>query len=133
MLGLVVIATALLLDRHAYRTATIFMAMAICFKQTAIYFAPAFAMGLLRACIHRGIKRGSWLALQLFLISTLALCLILAPFLVEFTRHVLPLFNRVFPVARGLFEDKVANVWCAMAILTKFHLSRDRDTLFRWW
>ncbi|KAL9537816.1 hypothetical protein MBANPS3_011437 [Mucor bainieri] len=28
-------------------------------------------------------------------------------------------FTRIFPVARGLYEDKVANVWCAVKIVDK--------------
>lgn len=32
------------------------------------------------------------------------------PYLVQLTQSV----HRIFPFARGLFEDKVANVWCAM-------------------
>lgn len=28
-------------------------------------------------------------------------------------------FTRIFPVARGLYEDKVANVWCAINVIIK--------------
>lgn len=28
-------------------------------------------------------------------------------------------FYRVFPVGRGLYEDKVSNVWCAISVLIK--------------
>ena len=29
------------------------------------------------------------------------------------------IFYRVFPISRGLYEDKVANIWCALSILIK--------------
>jgi alpha-1,3-glucosyltransferase len=28
-------------------------------------------------------------------------------------------FIRIFPVARGLYEDKVANIWCAINVIIK--------------
>lgn len=27
--------------------------------------------------------------------------------------------HRIFPVARGLYEDKVANIWCALNVVIK--------------
>lgn len=27
--------------------------------------------------------------------------------------------HRIFPVARGLYEDKVANIWCALNVVVK--------------
>lgn len=36
-----------------------------------------------------------------------------------FIHQVTQLIHRVFPFARGLFEDKVANFWCAMNVLYK--------------
>lgn len=44
--------------------------------------------------------------------------LLFAPWLnsVESIRQV---FIRIFPVARGLYEDKVANVWCALNVVIK--------------
>jgi alpha-1,3-glucosyltransferase len=37
--------------------------------------------------------------------------------------------HRIFPFARGLYEDKVANVWCATSILIKWHLWFQRETM----
>lgn len=48
-------------------------------------------------------------------LATFAVCL--APFGIEGSRDVLV---RVFPVGRGLFEDKVANFWCAASVVYKF-------------
>lgn len=132
MLGLVTLAAVALVDHRAYRSATLLLVLAALFKQTALYFAPAFAMGLLRACIHRGLKRGLLLALQLAALAIITASLILAPFLVDFPARLLPIMARVFPVGRGLFEDKVGNWWWAWAQLTKMHRHYDTQTLFRW-
>ena len=39
------------------------------------------------------------------------------------------MFNRLFPIGRGLFEDKVANFWCALNVLFKIQQSYPVDTL----
>lgn len=41
-----------------------------------------------------------------------------APFLTS-TSTFLQAIHRIFPFARGLFEDKVANVWCALNVVVK--------------
>ena len=35
--------------------------------------------------------------------------------------QLVQMVHRVFPFARGLFEDKVANFWCALNVLLKLH------------
>ena len=42
---------------------------------------------------------------------------ILYPLLLQLTQSI----HRIFPFARGLFEDKVANVWCAIHTAHKLH------------
>lgn len=39
------------------------------------------------------------------------------PFVLEVSQSV----HRVFPFARGLFEDKVANIWCTIHVFHKLH------------
>ncbi|KAJ1646769.1 Glucosyltransferase-like protein, partial [Coemansia asiatica] len=41
------------------------------------------------------------------------------------------IFIRVFPVARGLYEDKVANVWCALNVVIKLRSMFDTTDLLR--
>lgn len=40
------------------------------------------------------------------------------PFLTE-REHALQVVRRLFPVDRGLFEDKVANIWCSLNVFLK--------------
>ncbi|KAJ2898822.1 putative dolichyl pyrophosphate Man9GlcNAc2 alpha-1,3-glucosyltransferase [Zalerion maritima] len=35
--------------------------------------------------------------------------------------QLVQMVHRVFPFARGLFEDKVANVWCSLNVVVKLH------------
>ena len=46
------------------------------------------------------------------------------PFLPPFssTSGILDPISRIFPFARGLFEDKVANFWCASNVLFKWRM-----------
>lgn len=41
-----------------------------------------------------------------------------APWLSK-VEDILQVLHRIFPVARGLYEDKVANVWCALNVVVK--------------
>ncbi|KAJ8306126.1 hypothetical protein KUTeg_016671 [Tegillarca granosa] len=50
-------------------------------------------------------------------IATFGLCWL--PYLSDID-SALQVLHRLFPFARGLYEDKVANVWCSLSILIKF-------------
>lgn len=40
-------------------------------------------------------------------------------------------FVRMFPFARGLFEDKVSNFWCVLNTVVKIRTIADNTTLAR--
>jgi alpha-1,3-glucosyltransferase len=46
-------------------------------------------------------------------ITVISFIILFSPFLTSFPTHFIPPIQRIFPFARGLFEDKVANFWCA--------------------
>jgi alpha-1,3-glucosyltransferase len=62
--------------------------------------------------------------------STVTLLLCFAPFFTSITQvqHVLA---RIFPFGRGLFEDKVANVWCSLNVVIKLRQLFSSSTLAR--
>jgi alpha-1,3-glucosyltransferase len=96
-------------------TGSAIFVMAMCFKQIALYYAPAFFFYLLGRCLQgRGILRRAkdvgWLALVV--IGSFTLCLY--PWVMSVS-GLFQVVHRVFPIGRGLFEDKVANFWCATA------------------
>jgi len=92
--------------------------LALNFKQMSLYLAPAFFCYLLAGCLrHRRTLAGKALAvaqLGAVVMGTFALCW--APFLGS-AADALAVLRRVFPVERHLYEDKVANLWCTLALL----------------
>lgn len=157
MLGFVVASmSSILSDRYMW--ACVFFVSALCFKQMALYYAPAVFAYLIGVCLLPKLHIGRFLGIAI--VTTLSFALMFAPLFLgslydtyrgispplDITdRQVNPLFSqilpyidsdsylyslllqltqsihRIFPFARGLFEDKVANVWCAIHTLHKLN------------
>jgi len=92
------------------------------FKQMALYYAPAIGSYLLAKCIYLGPSQGGTLFTHLASVTVITFLLLFLPFLPPFasTSSILDPITRIFPFARGLFEDKVANFWCASNVLLKW-------------
>uniref|UniRef100_A0A3Q1J7T8 Alpha-1,3-glucosyltransferase n=1 Tax=Anabas testudineus TaxID=64144 RepID=A0A3Q1J7T8_ANATE len=93
--------------------------LALNYKQMELYHALPFFCYLLGKCIKLGlIGRGLFLLVRIAVtvLVTFALCWL--PFLSD-PDQALQVVRRIFPVARGLFEDKVANAWCSLNVLIK--------------
>ncbi|KAE8293939.1 Dolichyl pyrophosphate Man9GlcNAc2 alpha-1,3-glucosyltransferase [Larimichthys crocea] len=114
-----------------------FGSMAFClalnYKQMELYHALPFFCYLLGKCIKLGpMGRGFFLLVRIAatVLVTFALCWL--PFLSD-PSQALQVVRRIFPVARGLFEDKVANTWCSLNILIKIRsiLSSDSQIYLR--
>jgi len=105
-----------------YCTGAVLFACALNFKQIALYYALAFFFGLLSISIHTAKSIGG----TFFLIAALGISVV-----ITFAVHWLPfclyteanetctqgmahVLSRIFPFNRGLFEDKVSNVWCVV-------------------
>ncbi|GAA5908509.1 hypothetical protein JCM8208_002650 [Rhodotorula glutinis] len=88
------------------------------FKQMALYYAPAVFAYLLGKCFWLGGREGTSLFINLALAVTATFVALFAPFLTSLSTFGQAL-HRIFPFARGLFEDKVANVWCALNVVVK--------------
>ncbi|KAM5256422.1 dolichyl pyrophosphate Man9GlcNAc2 alpha-1,3-glucosyltransferase [Ctenodactylus gundi] len=93
--------------------------LALNYKQMELYHSLPFFCFLLGKCCKKGL-RGKGLGLLLQLAGTVAasfgLCWL--PFLTD-GEQALQVLRRLFPVDRGLFEDKVANVWCSLHVFLK--------------
>ncbi|XP_034874270.1 dolichyl pyrophosphate Man9GlcNAc2 alpha-1,3-glucosyltransferase isoform X3 [Mirounga leonina] len=92
--------------------------LAINYKQMELYHSLPFFCFLLGKCFKKGLK-GKGFVLLIKLVCTVVASFILCwlPFTErEQTQQVL---RRLFPVDRGLFEDKVANIWCSFSIFLK--------------
>ena len=71
--------------------------------------------------------------IRLGVTTVLAFYIIFAPFLPplapasSFAQSI----HRIFPFARGIFEDKVANMWCATNVVLKWRLFFSQNALVR--
>lgn len=104
--------------------------LALNYKQMELYHAMPFFCYLLGSCIRR-FKHGGIVSLMKIgftVLLTFAMCW--APFLYSLD-SVKQVGHRLFPFARGIFEDKVSNVWCALSVIVKWKqvMSLDRILL----
>ncbi|XP_043941488.1 dolichyl pyrophosphate Man9GlcNAc2 alpha-1,3-glucosyltransferase [Protopterus annectens] len=101
-----------------YLLGSLAFVLALNYKQMELYHSLPFFCYLLGKCFSKGIK-GDGLVLLVKIaftvIASFALCWL--PFLT--TEQIFQVLRRIFPVDRGIFEDKVANIWCSLSVLLK--------------
>ncbi|KAK7056856.1 Glucosyltransferase-like protein [Paramarasmius palmivorus] len=100
----------------------VFFVLSLGFKQMALYYAPAIGTYLLAKCILLGPTAGTQLFARLAVTTVATMVILFLPFLpplAPFSAIMHPI-TRIFPFARGLFEDKVANFWCASNVVFKW-------------
>ncbi|XP_026574227.1 dolichyl pyrophosphate Man9GlcNAc2 alpha-1,3-glucosyltransferase-like isoform X1 [Pseudonaja textilis] len=101
---------------------------AINYKQMELYHALPFFCYLLGKCFKKGLMgKGLWLLMKLSFIVILSFAICWLPFCTDI-EQILQVLRRLFPVDRGLFEDKVANIWCSLSILFKIKTILTRET-----
>ncbi|XP_006879908.1 PREDICTED: dolichyl pyrophosphate Man9GlcNAc2 alpha-1,3-glucosyltransferase [Elephantulus edwardii] len=93
--------------------------LAINYKQMELYHSLPFFCFLLGKCFKEGLK-GKGLVLLIKLGCTVVASFVLCwlPFFAE-REQTLQVLRRLFPIDRGLFEDKVANIWCSLNVFLK--------------
>uniref|UniRef100_A0AAY4CS61 Alpha-1,3-glucosyltransferase n=1 Tax=Denticeps clupeoides TaxID=299321 RepID=A0AAY4CS61_9TELE len=102
--------------------------LALNYKQMELYHSLPFFCYLLGKCAKQGLTgRGlmQLLKISVTVLVTFALCWL--PFLSD-PGQLLQVVHRLFPVARGLFEDKVANAWCSLNVLIKIKTLLSTET-----
>ncbi|OAQ24718.1 glycosyltransferase family 57 protein [Linnemannia elongata AG-77] len=117
MLGLVVWAVNFFLSDQDVLGSVAFC-LALGFKQMALYFSPAVFAYLLGKSFRQGFFGCIWKLIKLGLAVVLTLGLLFSPWM-QSKEEALQVVHRIFPVFRGLYQDKVANVWCAVNIVIK--------------
>ncbi|KAI8870231.1 ALG6, ALG8 glycosyltransferase [Ramicandelaber brevisporus] len=125
----------LLFGRQQYVLGSVFFCFALMFKQMALFYSPAIFFYLLGKCLlspsFNGVPLGRiWLLTKIGIAVIATFVIMLAPFMSS-TDDLLQVFKRIFPVARGLYEDKVANFWCAISIAVKLREKFELSTLMR--
>ncbi|XP_013195168.2 dolichyl pyrophosphate Man9GlcNAc2 alpha-1,3-glucosyltransferase [Amyelois transitella] len=122
-LGLFLWATFFIIAIENDVLATIFFILAINYKQMELYHSMPFFVYLLRKCfIGVPPKRRYMYILSKFnklaIVVVSSFVLIWYPFTGSW-KTVLQVIHRVFPLKRGVFEDKVSNIWCFINVFVK--------------
>eukprot|EP00088_Acartia_fossae_P000057 TRINITY_DN10017_c0_g1_i3.p1 TRINITY_DN10017_c0_g1~~TRINITY_DN10017_c0_g1_i3.p1 ORF type:complete len:504 (+),score=27.41 TRINITY_DN10017_c0_g1_i3:23-1534(+) len=125
-LGLFVISVAAVI-RNCDVLGSIAFCLALNYKQMELYHALPFFFYLLGKCLHQPsfLRKIS----KLFVIGVSVIGTFVAvwlPFFLAGPYTTLQVVRRIFPVDRGLYEDKVANFWCTIDII--FKLKQNLDT-----
>jgi hypothetical protein len=111
--------------------------MSLNFKQMGLYhagpaflylFSSAFHVNSTEKLFQKRLK-WSWLRVGCRLFA-IALCGLL-PFLMWIPVDPRRVLIRLFPFDRGIYEDKVANVWCTTSVVIKWNIWFSRETLVR--
>ncbi|GAA6037458.1 hypothetical protein JCM8097_008197 [Rhodosporidiobolus ruineniae] len=139
MLGLTLHALNCFQSGHDLLGAVLFV-LSLGFKQMALYYAPGVFAYLLGKCVWLGGRKGLSLFINLGLTVAATFLLLFLPLLLSASSPLsshsplevaLQVLHRIFPFHRGLFEDKVANVWCAVNVVVKLRNLASIPTLAR--
>ena len=93
------------------------------FKQMILYYAPVFVFVLLRKCFRQENSSFITYFTYLGLVVILTFGILWSPFCIFHSNHetcteaLLQVFHRIFPFNRGIFEDKVANLWYVASVV----------------
>lgn len=119
-LGLFVAAVAAVMH-NSFIISSILFVLALNYKQMELYHALPFFFYVLGR--HTPNKSRSWfrciyMLLCISVTVLLTFSIIWIPFLKN-RQLFFAVISRLFPFARGVFEDKVANIWCAINVIYK--------------
>lgn len=131
-LGLAILSTTLLLRERSVLSTVIFC-LALNYKQMELYHACPFFFYFLSTCVPKPGQTYSHGIIRLLKISMsviVTFAIIWLPFLFD-VKVLLQVLHRQFPISRGVFEDKVANIWCALNVLLKFKTNFDNHEMLR--
>lgn len=131
-LGLFIFATIFILHRKNI-LASVFFSLALNYKQMELYHSIPFFLYLLSICVPKpgqGTISGLFRLIKIGLTVIITFTIIWLPFIFDLGVF-LQVLHRQFPIARGVFEDKVSNVWCALNIFYKFKNHFDNHQMMR--
>jgi len=115
-LGLFIMSVSMF-QRRSDILGTVLFCLALNYKQMELYHALPMFCYLLGKIIELPLIKGLNKLIVLAVTVITTMLIIWYPFLsLEGLSNVL---NRIFPVGRGLYEDKVANIWCAISPIIK--------------
>lgn len=117
-LGLFVLAVAALSSNRDC-LGTVLFCLALNYKQMELYHALPFFFYLLGVCFRQGGILGFlWKLIKLGFCVVMTFTVVWVPFASN-ADVLAQAVHRLFPFERGLFEDKVASVWCSLSVVVK--------------
>lgn len=132
-LGLFLWATFFIVAIENDVMATLCFCLALNYKQMELYHALPFFVYLLRKCFIGMPPKGKIVhfvrqfnKLSIAVVSTFII--VWYP-LSGSVQTVLQVIHRVFPLNRGVFEDKVSNVWCLVNVFIKLKTIYTNETM----
>ncbi|CAB4069936.1 ACTR2 [Lepeophtheirus salmonis] len=133
-LGLFIMAVNCIMRSHDLLGSFLFVC-ALCYKQMELYHALPFFFYLLGSSLKKeSFPMGSLKKLiQIGVIVLGSFALIWFPFIdpqQEF-KSLKQVIFRIFPLARGVFEDKVANFWCSLNLFIKVKTIYSQEELMK--
>lgn len=132
------VAAALALQRRLDMLACVLFCLSLNFKQMALYYAPVFFFAMLRNALAEPTAWRTVLHLTKLGVSVVGTFAALwAPFCIwrapgdSCPAALLQVLRRQFPFERGIFEDKVANLWYALSVAVDYRQLVQQATLVR--
>lgn len=117
-MGLTLWAIILMSKEHKVASAVIFT-LALCYKQMSLYYSLPFFWFIVATTLREGSLFRIVSRIILFgLIVSSTFAIVFLPYLKN-SQDFLQVLHRIFPFARGLFEDKVGNFWFTLNIFYK--------------
>uniref|UniRef100_A0A1B0CYC8 Alpha-1,3-glucosyltransferase n=1 Tax=Phlebotomus papatasi TaxID=29031 RepID=A0A1B0CYC8_PHLPP len=122
-LGFTIWAIVSLLHDHIFLASFLFT-LALNYKQMSLYHALPFFFYLLAKCVpgqRNKLSFGEALKRLLGIAGVVVVTFFVLwlPWITNL-EDLLQILRRIFPIYRGLFEDKVANFWCTFNTIFKF-------------
>lgn len=151
MLGFFILSISRFVERQ-YGLGAVAFCLSIGFKHMALYYSLAIFFYLLgltllrqKSILQRSLILHGYChrftdffncSLHLLVVLATSVVMTFSALLLSFKLFgswddVQQVFVRLFPVSRGLYEDKVANVWCALSVIIKLRDRFDIPTLVR--
>ncbi|XP_072939494.1 dolichyl pyrophosphate Man9GlcNAc2 alpha-1,3-glucosyltransferase [Epargyreus clarus] len=122
-LGLFLWATFFIIAIENDILSTIFFVLAINYKQMELYHSLPFFFYLLRKCFIGLPPRGKLMyiiaRINKLAIAVISCFVIIWYPLSESWDTIIAVVRRLFPLTRGVFEDKVSNLWCTVNVFVK--------------
>ncbi|KAK3927387.1 Dolichyl pyrophosphate Man9GlcNAc2 alpha-1,3-glucosyltransferase [Frankliniella fusca] len=126
-IGLTIAAVAALLRKRNLLCSALFV-LALNFKQMSLYYALPFFFYLLGTSLQGGIARGIPKVGAIGMVVLATFTIIWLPFVTQLSQ-LKQVLHRLFPIARGIFEDKVSNIWCALNVVYKIKNSFSNEDM----